>query len=208
MGKLRVKIKAKAKTKDRDEEVLKEVVTGEEITTPLLPDGARRRIKREDRPRYEPADWDDSLPYGGKVYLARRKLPDSWFCVFLQVVVVAGAVGLVYYAWYHSDHMHFHITKVYAHLGHKDAQASIGHKFLNGKGVEVNHSEAMDWFKKAADQGHPEAAYNVAVGYLQGHPTGLNPGDAHNLIKHAASHGVPEAQDVLERVCSLGHCDV
>ncbi|MPC21433.1 hypothetical protein E2C01_014419 [Portunus trituberculatus] len=52
---------------------------------PLLPGGLRNRRRRDSQPRYEPTDWDDSLPYGGKVYLARRKLPDSWFCVALQV---------------------------------------------------------------------------------------------------------------------------
>lgn len=28
---------------------------------------------------------DDDLPYGGKVYLARRSKPDSWACIALQV---------------------------------------------------------------------------------------------------------------------------
>lgn len=31
--------------------------------------------------------------------------------------------------------------------------------------------------------------------------------DAHQLIKMAAKEGVPEAQEVLEKVCSRGHCD-
>lgn len=31
--------------------------------------------------------------------------------------------------------------------------------------------------------------------------------DAHQLIKMAAEEGVPEAQEVLEKVCSRGHCD-
>ncbi|XP_063611572.1 uncharacterized protein LOC134785217 [Penaeus indicus] len=179
----------------------------QEVRDPLLP-GARRRPGRgDDQPRYVPDDWDDSLPYGGKVYLARRKLPDSWFCVGLQVVAVLAAFGLLYYAWYHTDHMHFHITKAYAHLGHLDAQATVGHKLLMGKGVEKNHTAAMEWFKKASDQGHPHAAYNLAVGHLQGYKIGLKPGDAHELIKQAAAKGVPEAIDVLDKVCSRGHCD-
>ncbi|XP_018018673.1 vegetative cell wall protein gp1-like, partial [Hyalella azteca] len=50
---------------------------------PLLPsEGARSR--RTNLPRYEPTDWDDALPYGGKVYLARKKKPDSWPCIALQ----------------------------------------------------------------------------------------------------------------------------
>ncbi|KAK8396098.1 hypothetical protein O3P69_005302 [Scylla paramamosain] len=154
---------------------------GEEA--PLLPGGLRNRRRRDSQPRYEPTDWDDSLPYGGKVYLARRKLPDSRLCVALQVAVVAASLGTLYYAWFHSDHMHFHLVKAYAHLGHREAQAT------------------------AAEQGHPQASYNLAVGHLQGHTTQLKPGEAHKLIRHAASHGVPEAEEVMKRVCSKGHCD-
>jgi hypothetical protein len=29
---------------------------------------------------------DDDLPYGGKVYLARRQKPDSWACIAFQVI--------------------------------------------------------------------------------------------------------------------------
>ncbi|XP_050685930.1 uncharacterized protein LOC126992981 [Eriocheir sinensis] len=177
--------------------------------TPLLSPGggAVRRRRRALGPRYKPTDWDESLPYGGKVFLARRKLPDTWPCVALQVLVVAAGLGLVYYAWFHSDHMHFHLTKAYAHLGHREAQATVGHKLLHGKGVEQNHTAAMEWFGLAAKQGHPQASYNLAVGHLQGHTTQLRPGEAHQLIRHAAIHGVPEAAEVMDRVCSRGYCD-
>lgn len=124
----------------------------DDASQPLLPGAKPSTVKGQ---KYVPTDWDDSLPYGGKVYLARRKLPDSWLCIVLQVIVVVLAVGLIYYAWYHSDHMHFHVTKAYAQFGHKEAQATVGHKLLLGKGVEKNHTAAMEWFKKAADQGHP-----------------------------------------------------
>ena len=30
-------------------------------------------------------DYDEQLPYGGKVYLARRKKPDTWLCIAIQV---------------------------------------------------------------------------------------------------------------------------
>ena len=47
--------------------------------------------------------------------------------------MVAGAIALLIYGVYFTEHMHFHVTKGYAHLGYKDAQAIIGHKFLHGK---------------------------------------------------------------------------
>ena len=33
----------------------------------------------------ESEDSDDELPYGGKVFLARRRKPDSWLCIAIQV---------------------------------------------------------------------------------------------------------------------------
>lgn len=173
---------------------------------PYVPNPGTRE-RRKDIPRYVPTDWDDSLPYGGKVYLARKKKPDTWLCFGIQVFLVIFAFGMMYYAWYHTDHMHFHATKLYGHLGHMQAQAMTAEKYLHGKGVERNHSEAMVWYKKAADQGHPHSAYNLAVGHLQGLNVGLLPGQAHDLIKHAASNGVIEAAEVLTKVCSRGRCD-
>lgn len=72
--------------------------------------GARRRVQ-EERPRYVPTDWDDSLPYGGKVYLARRKLPDSWFCIFIQVRN-------------HNNVMH-PMTDLYSAIIHKEYSVNI-----------------------------------------------------------------------------------
>ena len=43
----------------------------------------------------------------------------------------------MYYAWYHTDHMHFHATKLYGHLGHTQAQAMTAEKYLHGKGNDV-----------------------------------------------------------------------
>uniref|UniRef100_A0A6A7G815 ERAD-associated E3 ubiquitin-protein ligase component HRD3A-like n=1 Tax=Hirondellea gigas TaxID=1518452 RepID=A0A6A7G815_9CRUS len=175
--------------------------------TPLIPKPGTR-TRRKDIPRYVPEDWDNSLPYGGKVYLARKKKPDTWLCIALQVVLVGLAVGLVYYAWYHTDHMHFNTIKLYGHYGHMQAQAITAEKYLHGKGVERNHSMAMVWYKKAADQGHPHSSYNLAVGHLQGLDVGLRRGQAHELIRHAAENGVPEAAEVLNKVCSrTSRCD-
>jgi len=41
--------------------------------------------KNSEQQRYD-ADWDPSLPYGGKVFLARRKKPDPWWFLVLEVV--------------------------------------------------------------------------------------------------------------------------
>lgn len=46
---------------------------------------------------------------------------------------MAAGLGMMYWALFHPDHLHFHMTKAYAHLGHKEAQATVGHKLLHGE---------------------------------------------------------------------------
>jgi len=41
-------------------------------------DGNKETVRRD-------SDWDPNLPYGGKVYLARRKKPDPWWITTLEV---------------------------------------------------------------------------------------------------------------------------
>lgn len=36
-------------------------------------------------PQNDESDSDDELPYGGKVFLARRRKPDGWLCIAFQV---------------------------------------------------------------------------------------------------------------------------
>jgi len=45
--------------------------------------GKNRAGSKEDVRRG--SDWDSNLPYGGKVYLARRKKPDPWWITTLEV---------------------------------------------------------------------------------------------------------------------------
>jgi TPR repeat protein len=118
--------------------------------------------------------FDERLPYGGKVYLARQKKPDSWLCIGLQVLLVAFVFIMIYYSYYHFDHMHTSIIKGYAHLGYDTAQHELGNRYLHGVGVEKHEEKAMEWFKKAADQGHPHASYNLAIGHLKGIKSNIN----------------------------------
>ena len=55
-------LKKRTMTKDEEDELLEKLYAG-----------------------YEDDSSDDELPYGGKVYLARRHRPDTWLCVGIQV---------------------------------------------------------------------------------------------------------------------------
>ena len=53
-------------------------VTGNRVLEKLLEEGG------EDEDEDEEYSSDEDLPYRGKVYLARRKKPDSWPCIAFQ----------------------------------------------------------------------------------------------------------------------------
>ncbi|KAL8591711.1 hypothetical protein ACOMHN_061803 [Nucella lapillus] len=146
------------------------------------------------------------LPYSGKVFMARKKKPDSKYVIALEVLAVVGVIAFGLYCYYYFDNVHFHITHGYAYLGYAAAQHQVGQRYLHGAGVDKHTGKAMEWFRKAADQGHPHAAYNLAVGHLKGYETDLKPGESHRLIHHAAAKGMKEAHEVLNSICTRGHC--
>ncbi|XP_013389315.1 uncharacterized protein LOC106165232 [Lingula anatina] len=151
-------------------------------------------------------EWDPNLPYGGKVYLARKKKPDPLHVRLFEGFIILLVFAFCLYAYYYFDNLHFHVIHGYAHLGYEHAQHLVGQRYLYGHGVEKHEGKAMEWFKKAADQGHPHASYNLAVGHLNGLHT-LPRGEAHRLVQHAAQKGVPEAHHVLSNICSKGGCE-
>ncbi|WAR12160.1 ESIB-like protein [Mya arenaria] len=163
--------------------------------------GVRQRFVEDADP-----DWDPTLPYGGKVFLARKKKSDPLHIRAVEGFALCVTITFAFYAYFYFDHLHFHVTHAYAHLGYPSAQHQVGQRYLHGKGVEKDHEMSMKWFRKASDQGHPHAAYNLAVGHLKGMKTDLKPGEAHKLIHHAASKGVKQAHKVLNNVCTRGGC--
>ncbi|XP_064611851.1 secretory immunoglobulin A-binding protein EsiB-like [Liolophura sinensis] len=171
-------------------------------TTAAAQEGLRQRLL----PESENEEYQD-LPYGGKVYLARRKKADPTYVRVLEACMIIGTIAFALYAYFYFDNLHFHVTHGYAHLGYPEAQHQVGQRYLYGKGTEKHSEKAMQWFKKAADQGHAHASYNYAIGHLKGYKSDLRKGDAHKLIRHAASKGVKEAEETLNSVCTQGGCD-
>jgi hypothetical protein len=43
------------------------------------------KSKGKDDKAVFPIDWNPDLPYGGRVYLARRKKPDPWWVIAIEV---------------------------------------------------------------------------------------------------------------------------
>lgn len=74
----------------------------------------------------------DGLPFGGKVYLPRRRRADTWLCIVFQAILLLAVVSLAYYAYYYYEHMHVNVLKAYAHFGFDAAQHELGNRYLHG----------------------------------------------------------------------------
>ena len=60
----------------------------------------------------------------------------DYFLIGVQVLGLFLCIIALYFCYFHFQLFHYHVTGVYARLGHADAQHLLGDKLLHGKGVE------------------------------------------------------------------------
>ncbi len=60
------------------------------------------------------------------------------------------------------------VLKPYAESGDPEAQYNIGWMYLNGYGLMMNDSQALDWWQRASDQGYTDASFSIAMLYSLG----------------------------------------
>ncbi len=60
------------------------------------------------------------------------------------------------------------IIRPMAEKGYPFAQFNMGVLYDEGKGVPLDDSQAMTWYRKAAEQGLPQAQVNLGIMYEQG----------------------------------------
>lgn len=60
------------------------------------------------------------------------------------------------------------IMRPLAEAGDADAQYNIGWMYLNGYGLRINDSLALEWWKKASVQGNADASFSIAMLYSLG----------------------------------------
>lgn len=91
-----------------------------------------------------------------------------------------------------------------AEAGNPDAQVNIGVLHANGEGVPQSYSEAMIWYRKAADQGDVFALNNLGLMYMRGQ--GVTPSDsmAVQLYRQAAEENFAPAQFNLATMYAQG----
>lgn len=60
------------------------------------------------------------------------------------------------------------IMRPLADDGDSDAQYNIGWMYLNGYGLRVNDSLALEWWEKASEQGNADASFSIGMLYSLG----------------------------------------
>jgi len=91
------------------------------------------------------------------------------------------------------------IMRPLAEDGDADAQYNIGWMYLNGYGLRVNDSLALDWWEKASSQGHTDANFSIGMLYSLGE--GDVPKDSSKAIDYyllAAKQGQEDAITILQ----------
>lgn len=83
--------------------------------------------------------------------------------------------------------------------GNAIAQNNLG-CYENGHGVDKSNTDAVKWWKPAAEQGDAEAQYSFGICYLLGLGVDKSYTEAVKWYRRAAAQGNADAQ------YSLGHC--
>jgi len=69
--------------------------------------------------------------------------------------------------------------------------------YKEGKGIPQNYSEALKWYRKAADQGLAKAQFQLGLIYEQGLGVQQDSTEASKWYQKAADQGFEEAKSKL-----------
>ncbi|MBO7321300.1 MAG: sel1 repeat family protein, partial [Bacteroidales bacterium] len=73
-------------------------------------------------------------------------------------------------------------------------------RYYYGEGVEKNYTEAVKWYRKAADKGHLDAQYNLGNRYYNGEGVEKNYTEAVKWYRKAADKGHSNAKNTLKQL--------
>ena len=69
--------------------------------------------------------------------------------------------------------------------------------YANGRGVIQNDEQAVEWYRRAAEQGHAIAQYDLSWMYQHGRGVSQNSSEAAQWCRRAAEQGYADAQNTL-----------
>lgn len=87
---------------------------------------------------------------------------------------------------YHDDNIEF--------LMDPDEANQLGNRYANGDGIKQSFSEAVKYYRIAAEQGDPEGQCNLAVSYYRGQGVMLDDEEALKWFQLAADQGYARGQ--------------
>eukprot|EP00747_Dinoflagellata_sp_TGD_P208705 gnl/TRDRNA2_/TRDRNA2_82149_c0_seq4.p1 gnl/TRDRNA2_/TRDRNA2_82149_c0~~gnl/TRDRNA2_/TRDRNA2_82149_c0_seq4.p1 ORF type:complete len:201 (+),score=45.70 gnl/TRDRNA2_/TRDRNA2_82149_c0_seq4:93-695(+) len=91
-----------------------------------------------------------------------------------------------------------------AHLGHREAMATLGAHLLAGEGIPTDSAKAAGWLQKAAEAGDAKAQCNLAVLLSQGIGISADPVAARRWCEASAQSGDPDGQHNLGQMLLTG----
>ena len=92
----------------------------------------------------------------------------------------------------------------WAQTGDASAQFNLGLKYDYGQGVPEDDTEAVRWYRLAAEQGLAEAQFNLGLKYATGKGVPEDDTEAVRWYRLAAEQGVAIAQNNLARKYAAG----
>ena len=104
--------------------------------------------------------------------------------------------------WQKKAEKHFRAA---AARGDAEAQIQMGSLYEN---VKKDMSEAIKWYRKAAEQGHPDAAYFVGVAYLTGDGVKKDKEEALKWFFFAAERGSATSEFLIGKYYEFGKKDL
>lgn len=87
-----------------------------------------------------------------------------------------------------------------AEQGHDTAQYNLGHKYLEGKGVEKDIAKAIKWWEKAAEQQHELAQFNLGRAYYLGIGVKKNIEKSRLWFTQAANNNEVRSMAILKKM--------
>jgi TPR repeat protein len=91
-----------------------------------------------------------------------------------------------------------------ANAGDPQAQFHLGLEYAAGQNVSFDYSQALAWYRKAAEKGVGGAEYNLALAYHNGLGVAKDESESTRWYQRAAEHGIADAQFTVGRAYETG----
>jgi hypothetical protein len=86
----------------------------------------------------------------------------------------------------------FKLLMPHAIKGDSQAMFNVGYMYEYGLGVGKNHCEALQWYRRAADQGDPYAEINIGLAYDNGRCVSENSNEAKRWFRRALDNSTAD----------------